>query len=97
MASGGIDFLGAVVGQLIHMSAVERGSSMRGDIDRSEHLPAYRVEGAQPVSGGKPDVPTVIRDATHVLDIRKGSVLTNNDRRRSLHDSILVTRQGSGE
>jgi hypothetical protein len=51
---------------------------MRGDIDRAERLPTLRIEGGQLVSGSKPDVLTVIGDAMHVVDTRKGSILTDD-------------------
>jgi hypothetical protein len=92
-----IDFLDAVVGQLKQVLAVEGRSRVRGDIDRSDHVSARRIEGAQPVSGGKPDPLTVIRDSAHASDTRKGSVLSNDLSSRLLHGSILVTRQWTGE
>jgi hypothetical protein len=51
---------------------------MRGDIDRTQRLPAGRIEGLQLVSGGKPDVLTVIRDSMHVVGAWKGSVFSDN-------------------
>src|SRR3989440_4736038 len=70
-----IDLLDAVLGDLKQMLAVEGRSCMRGDIDRAHRLPARRIQGVQLVSGRKPDSLTVIRDPTHVVDTRKGSIL----------------------
>src|SRR5438477_7020154 len=60
-----IDLLDAILGELIQVLAVEGRSCMRGDIDRAQRLPARGIEGVQLVSGRKPDLLTVIRDAAH--------------------------------
>ena len=60
------------------MLAVEGRSRIRGDIDRAQRLPARGIEGEQLLSGGKPDVLTVERDAIHVVDTRKGTILSDN-------------------
>ena len=57
-----IDLLDAILGDLEQMLAVEGRSRMRGDIDRAQRLPAGRIEGVQPVAGGKPDLLAVIGD-----------------------------------
>src|SRR5262245_48857486 len=62
---------------------------MPGHGDRAHRLPARRIEGDQVVSGRKPDVLTVIRDAMHLVDTRKGSILTDDFGGRSFHASIL--------
>src|SRR5216684_973618 len=73
-----IDLLDASLGDLKQVPAVEGRSRMRGDIDRAHRLPARRIEGGQLVSSGKPDVLAVIRDPTHVVDTREGSVLADD-------------------
>src|ERR1700733_182378 len=73
-----IDLLDAILGDLIQVMAVEGRSCMRGDIDRAQRLAARRIEGGQLVSGSKPDVLAVVRDSTHALGTRKGSVLTHD-------------------
>jgi hypothetical protein len=73
-----IDLLDAIFGQLKQVLAVESRSCMRGDSDRAQRLSACRIERSQLVSGSKPDVPTVIRHSAHVVDTRKGSILTND-------------------
>ena len=73
-----IDLLNAILGELEQVLPIEGRSRMRGDIDRTQHLPACRIEGDQPVSNGKPDVLTVIRDSMHAVDTRKGSILTDD-------------------
>src|SRR5215510_2939012 len=92
-----IDFLDAILGDLKQVLAVEGRSRMRGDIDRAHHRSARRIEGVQPVSGRKPDVPTVKRDPMDLVGIRKGSILAEDFGCRSFHASILVTGQWTGE
>jgi hypothetical protein len=67
-----------IPGELKQVLAVEGRSRMRGDIDRAQHLPSRRIKGVQLVSGRKPDVPTVKRNPMHVVDTRKGSILTED-------------------
>jgi hypothetical protein len=76
-----IDLLDAILGELKQMLAVEGRSRMRGNIDRAQHLPARGIERVDFVSGRKPDVLTVKRNAMHAVDPRKGSILTNDFRR----------------
>ena len=73
-----IDLLDAIPGDLKQVLAIEGRSGMRGDSDRAQRLPARGIEGSQLVSGGKPDVLTVKRDAMHVLDTGKGAILTDD-------------------
>jgi hypothetical protein len=73
-----IDLLDAIFGELKQVLAIEGRSCMRGDIDRADGLPARRIEGVQRVSGSKPDVLPVIRDAMHVVDTGKGTILTDD-------------------
>jgi hypothetical protein len=73
-----IDLLDAILGELKQILAVERRSCMRSDLDRAQRLPARRIQGVQRVASGKPDVLTVIRDAMHMVDTRKGSILTED-------------------
>jgi hypothetical protein len=65
---------------------------MRGDIDRVHDLSTHRIEGVQPVTGRKPDVPTVERYPGYLVGIREGSIFTENFGCGSFHASILVTR-----
>jgi hypothetical protein len=78
LAGIGIDLLDAIVGELIQVVTVERGSRMRGNIDRPQRLPAGRIERLQRASGRKPDTPAVIRDAMDVVDTREGAVLLDD-------------------
>jgi hypothetical protein len=73
-----IDLLNASLRELKQVLAVEGRSCMRGDIDRAQGLPSRRIEGVQRVSGSKPDVLTVIRDAMHVVGTRKGPIFTDD-------------------
>ena len=82
-----IDLLDAILGDLKQVPAVEGRPRMRGDLDRAQHRPARRIEGVQLASGGKPDVLTVIGNAMHVVDTRKGSVLTEDFGCRAFHAS----------
>src|SRR5499426_3034448 len=77
-ASLRIDLLDAILGELPQVLAVEGHSCMPGDTERAHRLPADRIEGVQLVSGSKPDVLTVIRDPVHVVDTRKGPILTDD-------------------
>ena len=91
-----VDLLDAILGDLKQVPAVERRSCMRGDFDRALHLSARRIEGVQAVSGRKPDVLTVVRDPSHIVDTRKGSVLTH-DFGGCLHGRALRARPFSGD
>src|SRR5437879_8173038 len=73
-----IDLLDAILGDLKQVPAVERGSRMRGDIERAQRLPARRIERLQLFSRSNPDTRTVIRDTSHVVDTWKRSVLTDD-------------------
>ena len=77
-ASRRIDLLDAIFGELKQVLAVESSSCVRGDIDRAQRLPGRRIEGLQRVSGRKPNVVAVVRDAMHVVDSRKRSIFTND-------------------
>src|SRR5262245_46141572 len=87
-----IDLLNAIVGELKQVPAVERRAGMRGDIDRAQRVSACRIEGVQSVSSRIPHVLTVERDATDVVDTRKGSVFADDFRCGSTHENILTER-----
>jgi hypothetical protein len=94
------DLLNAILGDLKQVLAVESRPCMRGNIDRAQRLPACRIEGLQCVSGSKPDLLTVKRDAMHMVDPWKGSILTDDlgDSGGCFrHVSSLVNRQKCGE
>ena len=73
-----IDLLDAVLGDLKEVLAVEGGSGMGGDIDRALRLPARRIDGAQLVSGGQPDLLAIISDTVDAVDAGKGSILAED-------------------
>jgi hypothetical protein len=73
-----IDLLDAILGDLKQVLAVESRSRMRGDIKGTQRLAAHRIEGVQLVSGGNPDLLTVMRDLADAVNARKGSVLSND-------------------
>ncbi len=73
-----IDLLDAILGDLEQVPAVEGGSRMRSDIERALRLSARRIEGPQLVSGSDPYMLAVVRDATHLVDTREGSVFTDD-------------------
>ncbi len=73
-----IDLLDAAPGELKQMPAVEGRACLRRDIDRAQQFPARGIESVQLVSGGKPDVPAVVRDPMHALDAGKRAVFTDN-------------------
>src|SRR5262249_31072389 len=51
-----IDLLNAALGDLKQMLAVERGSGVRGDVERALGLAALRIDRIQLVVGGEPDM-----------------------------------------
>src|SRR6185503_9030061 len=73
-----IDLLDAILGDLVQVLAIERGSGMRGRLDRSQWLAALRIEGDQLVSGGEPDALAVVRDAVHVVGARERTILADD-------------------
>jgi hypothetical protein len=73
-----INLLNAILVKLVQELAVEGRSGMCGNIERAQRLPARRIESVQLVSSGKPYVLTVVRDPTHVVDTRKGSILPDD-------------------
>ena len=77
-AGARIDLLDAVLGDLIKVPAVECRSGVRGNADRAHHPAARRIERVQPVSGRKPDMPTIEGDAMDMVGVRKGSIFSNN-------------------
>src|SRR4029453_14988922 len=87
-----IVLLDAILAQLIQVLTVESRSCMRGDIDRTQNLPARGIEGVQFVSSGKPDIPTVVGDSPHVGDTRKWAIPPDRLRSSSTHTCSLVNR-----
>src|SRR6516162_3800605 len=73
-----VDLLDAVFGNLKQVLAVERCPRVGRDIDRSQSGPARRIEGGELVSGGKPDMLTVVGHTRHVIDIRKRPIFTDD-------------------
>jgi hypothetical protein len=67
---------------------------MRGDTDRSQHLPACRIEGVQLFSGRKPGVLTVRRD-----EVIRGPPLFSRQARGSVgeeHGPTLADNENAG-
>ena len=60
------------------MLAVESGARMRGDIEFSHRLAAVGIDRVQRVAGRDPDIGTIITDAMHVGDIRKGAIFADD-------------------
>src|SRR5262245_21531582 len=92
-----IDLLDAIFGNLKQMPAIEGRAGMRGDIDGAQRLPAHGIEGAEPVARSKPDVLTVKRDPTYLIDAGEGSVLPEDFSGCSvhvLHPSRLAVARG---
>jgi len=92
-----IDLLDAILGELKQVLAVVGGSRMRGGLDRTQRLPAGRIEGVQRISRCKPDVLTVVGDSVYVVYAREGSIFTDNLGVFSMHAFTLIDRQRSGE
>jgi hypothetical protein len=92
-----IDLLDTIPGQLKQVLAVEGRSRIPGDGDRAQRLPARRIERRERVARGEPHVLTIERDAMHLVDTRKRSILADDLGRCSMHASSLVSRNRSGE
>src|SRR3954447_8086131 len=84
-AGGRIDFLDAILGDLKQVPAVEGRSCMRGDIDRPHRLSTLGIEGAQPISGCKPDIPAVKRYTMYAVNSWKRTIFTEDFGCRSFH------------
>src|SRR6185437_6912338 len=69
-----IDLLNAILGDLKQVFSVEGGARMRSNIDRAHRRPGRRIKCAQFVSGGKPDILTVVGDAMDAIRARKRAV-----------------------
>jgi hypothetical protein len=74
----GVDLLNSVRRELEEVPAVEGGSGMGGDFDRTHGLAVGGIEGIHLVAGGEPDVPAVERDAMHGVDAWKGTILADD-------------------
>src|SRR5258706_8705053 len=72
-----VDLLNQVAGNLIEVAAVKGAAGMRGDVEGEEGLPGVRVEGAQFVVDGDPDVAAVPCHSVHMLDAGKRSIFAN--------------------
>ena len=75
------------------MRAVERRSGMRGDVEHGDDRAALRIEGVQPVAGGKPDVLPIEGDASHLIHVRKGAIFAKDFGLYVLHGITLSARQ----
>jgi hypothetical protein len=73
-----IDLLNAILGELIEVLAVEGGARVRRGIERTQRLPARRIQRVQLVSRREPDLLTVICHPMYMADARKGAILTND-------------------
>jgi hypothetical protein len=49
-----------------------------GQVDRTQRLAAGRIDGAQAVAGGHPDLPAVVGDSAHAVDAGIGAVLAHD-------------------
>ncbi len=78
LAALGIDLLDTILSDLKQVPAVEGCSGMRGDINRAHCLSTRGVEGIQLLSGGKPNLLTVIADSMDAVSFRKGTILTDD-------------------
>ncbi|MOA34915.1 hypothetical protein D3C78_1563290 [compost metagenome] len=68
----------AVFGDLEQVLPVKRGAGMGSDIDRAQHLAAFRVQGVDFAVACEPDLFAVPGDAAHVVDIGKRAIFTND-------------------
>src|SRR5262249_11739153 len=88
-----IDLLDAVPGDLVQVLAIEGGSRIRRDIERTHRFPARRVDRVQCVASRDPYIGAVIADPMHMRDIWKRAVLADDRRCCSLHAVILATQR----
>jgi hypothetical protein len=51
---------------------------MGGDIERAQRLPARRVQGAELISAGEPDLLAVKGDPVHGVDAGKGTIFASD-------------------
>ena len=79
------------------MPAIEGGSRVRGDIERTHRFPARRVDRVQRVAGRDPDIGAVIAHPMHLRDIRKGGVSRMIVAAVRFMRSFLLARQRGGE
>src|SRR5690606_41735824 len=77
-AAFGIDLADYSTGYLKEVLAVERGSCVCSNVERSRHLAAFEIKGSQPVAGCEPDEGAVETDPRHVIDIRKGTIFAED-------------------
>jgi hypothetical protein len=68
----------AILRDLEQMLTVEGGPCVRRDVDRAQGSAALGLQRLQFVPGGEPDLLAVVRDAPHLVDARKGSVLAHD-------------------
>src|SRR5262245_31977092 len=64
----GIDFLNAILGELVEIFAIKSRARVGRNIDRTRRLAAHGIEGVQLVARCEPDVPTVKRKPVYVVD-----------------------------
>jgi hypothetical protein len=79
-----------MIGDLVQVLAVEGRACVCGDIERAQRLAALRIEHVQLVSAGKPDVLTIIGDATHAIDTRKWAIFIDDFCCCTLHGVSLA-------
>src|SRR5690606_7349252 len=73
-----IDFLNATIGDLEKVLAVKGLPGRCGPISCASCLPTHRVDDAQLVYGGDPDLPTVVRHPIHSSNAWGGAVFTED-------------------
>jgi hypothetical protein len=71
------------------MFTVKRGAGMGSDIDRTQHLAAFRVQGVDFAVACEPDLFTVPGDAAHMVDIGKRALFTNDFSSCVFHRAFL--------
>ncbi|MNT87264.1 hypothetical protein D3C72_2276610 [compost metagenome] len=72
------------------MLAVEGGTRMGGDLERTQGLAAVRVQGVELVAAGEPDMFAVPGQPMDRLDARERAVFTNDFGSCVFHVAILL-------
>ena len=96
-AGHGIDFFDAISGDLKQVPAVKRRSGGRFGIEGAHRPATFGVESGQSVQGRKPDMPSIIGDARHLRNVRKGAIFGKDFGACLFHDFILIARGEKGE
>jgi hypothetical protein len=77
-AGSRVDLANAILGDLKEVSPVIGGAGMGGDVDRTQHVAAFGIDGFELVAGCEPDVLAVEGHAMHLFHIGEGAVFAQD-------------------